>query len=161
MGAPLNVSILNGSDWLLNCCWPSPAQLFLVPSSAGLTSIFHCLTALGAFRLLTWLSLWHAALYQQVEDQLENTALSSSSTVVRISIAPETCFKKPLHSSGYLYNASLTQKFWPLCVVSQYVQIVELLVGQAMKNSKFGTVVEWLACMFHVQEVLGFGFQLG
>jgi hypothetical protein len=36
--------------WLLNCCWHSPAQWFLVPSPTGLMTIFYCLTALGAFR---------------------------------------------------------------------------------------------------------------
>jgi hypothetical protein len=43
------------TDWLLNCCWPSPAQWFFVPSPAGLMTIFYSLTALGAFRLLWWL----------------------------------------------------------------------------------------------------------
>jgi hypothetical protein len=32
---------------LVNCCWPSPGQSFLVPSPAGLMTIFYCLTALG------------------------------------------------------------------------------------------------------------------
>jgi hypothetical protein len=36
--------------WRVNCCWPSPAQSFLVPSPAGLRTIFYSLTALGAFR---------------------------------------------------------------------------------------------------------------
>jgi hypothetical protein len=31
------------SDWLLNCCWPSPAQEYLVPSPTGLINIFYCL----------------------------------------------------------------------------------------------------------------------
>jgi hypothetical protein len=40
------------TDWLLNFCWPSPAQLFLVPSPAGLMTIFYCLTSLGVVQLL-------------------------------------------------------------------------------------------------------------
>jgi hypothetical protein len=32
------------TDWLLNCCWSSPAQRFLVPSSAEHTIIFYCLS---------------------------------------------------------------------------------------------------------------------
>jgi hypothetical protein len=32
---------------LVNCCWSSPAQSFLFPCSAGLRTIFHCLTVLG------------------------------------------------------------------------------------------------------------------
>jgi hypothetical protein len=30
-------------DWLLNYCWPSPAQWILVPSSTELMIIFYCL----------------------------------------------------------------------------------------------------------------------
>jgi hypothetical protein len=44
-------------NWLLNCCWPSPAQWFLVPSPTGLMTVFYSLTALGAFRHPRWL-LW-------------------------------------------------------------------------------------------------------
>jgi hypothetical protein len=36
-------------NWLINCCWPSPAQWFLVPS--WLFTRFCWLTALEAFRL--------------------------------------------------------------------------------------------------------------
>jgi hypothetical protein len=35
----------------VNCCWFSPALLFLVPSPAGLTTIFQCLMALGVVQL--------------------------------------------------------------------------------------------------------------
>jgi hypothetical protein len=42
------------TDWLLNFCWPSPAQWLLVPSPTGLATIFYCLTNLGAFRQLTF-----------------------------------------------------------------------------------------------------------
>jgi hypothetical protein len=43
------------NDWfltacLLNCCWSSPAQWFLVPNPTGSMTIFYSLTALGAFR---------------------------------------------------------------------------------------------------------------
>jgi hypothetical protein len=31
--------------WLLNCCWPSPAQWLLVLSPTGSTTTFYCLTA--------------------------------------------------------------------------------------------------------------------
>jgi hypothetical protein len=31
----------------LNYCWPSPAQSFLVPITAGLVKIFYCLMTLG------------------------------------------------------------------------------------------------------------------
>jgi hypothetical protein len=34
------------TDLLLNCCWPLPAQWFLVPSPTGQMTIFYCLTAL-------------------------------------------------------------------------------------------------------------------
>jgi hypothetical protein len=44
----LNPSII---DWLLNWCWPSPAQWFLPPRSTGFMILFYSLTALGAFRL--------------------------------------------------------------------------------------------------------------
>jgi hypothetical protein len=30
-----------------NCCWTSPAQSFLVPSSAGLITTFYCVMGLG------------------------------------------------------------------------------------------------------------------
>lgn len=42
----------NKLNWLLNFCWSSPAQLFLVSNHRGLITIFYCLTALEAFRLL-------------------------------------------------------------------------------------------------------------
>jgi hypothetical protein len=32
------------------CCWPSPAQLFLVSSPTGFMAIFYSLTSLGVFR---------------------------------------------------------------------------------------------------------------
>jgi hypothetical protein len=35
------------TDSLLNSCWPSPAQLFLVPSPGGLMTICYCVTILG------------------------------------------------------------------------------------------------------------------
>jgi hypothetical protein len=47
----IKLQIEKPSDWLTDCCWPSPAQWFLVPSPTGLMSIFYCLTALGAFWL--------------------------------------------------------------------------------------------------------------
>jgi hypothetical protein len=37
---------LEKTEWLPNCCWPSPAQWYLVPSPTGLVTM---LTALGAF----------------------------------------------------------------------------------------------------------------
>jgi hypothetical protein len=40
------------SFWLLNYCWASPAQWFLVPSLTELTTVSYCLTALGAVRTL-------------------------------------------------------------------------------------------------------------
>jgi hypothetical protein len=48
-------------DWLVNCCWSSAAQWFMVPSHTGLMLIFYCLKTLRTFRLLTastrlWLS---------------------------------------------------------------------------------------------------------
>jgi hypothetical protein len=49
--------LLGFRDWLLNSCWSSPAQWFLVPSPMGLTTIFYTLTALGAFRLSP-LNVW-------------------------------------------------------------------------------------------------------
>jgi hypothetical protein len=33
----------------VNCCWPSPAQSFFVPSPAGLMTILYCLTTLLGF----------------------------------------------------------------------------------------------------------------
>jgi hypothetical protein len=45
------------ADRLLNCCWPSPTQWFLVPSS-GLTTIFYCLTTLGGITNWLWLMLF-------------------------------------------------------------------------------------------------------
>jgi hypothetical protein len=47
------------TDWLPNCCWTSPAQLFLVPSLTGLMTIFYCLTALGVGQL--YLTDWLTA----------------------------------------------------------------------------------------------------
>jgi hypothetical protein len=49
-----------------------------------------------------------------VADGLENTISSNSSAVVCAFIAMETCFKKLLHSSGCLCDASLTPDFWLL-----------------------------------------------
>jgi hypothetical protein len=37
---------------LLNSCWPSPAQWFLVRNPTGFMAIFYSLTALGDFRTL-------------------------------------------------------------------------------------------------------------
>jgi hypothetical protein len=37
-------------NWV-NCCWPSPAQSFLVPSPAGLMTILFCLTTLRVIEL--------------------------------------------------------------------------------------------------------------
>jgi hypothetical protein len=61
------------------CCWPSPAQSFLVPSPAGLMTTFYSLTTLGvlkrkADRLLSFhyiLSIWYDT------DPIENTCLPS------------------------------------------------------------------------------------
>jgi hypothetical protein len=41
----------------VNCCWPSPAQLFLVPSPEGCMTVFFSFTALTAGSL-------YIALYQ-------------------------------------------------------------------------------------------------
>jgi hypothetical protein len=41
----------------INCCWSSPAQLFLVPSPRGLTSIFSCPTDLFSHHVLVGLQL--------------------------------------------------------------------------------------------------------
>jgi hypothetical protein len=35
------------SDWPLHCCWPSPAQWFLVPSPMRLMTVFHSVGLLG------------------------------------------------------------------------------------------------------------------
>jgi hypothetical protein len=47
---------------LLNCSWPSPAHLFLVPSPTGLMTIFYCLAALGslqtAYPSKDWIFCW-------------------------------------------------------------------------------------------------------
>jgi hypothetical protein len=41
------------TDWLmLNCCWSSPAQWFLVPNPTGLVIVFYYLTDLDFFRPL-------------------------------------------------------------------------------------------------------------
>jgi hypothetical protein len=84
-------------DCLLNCCWPSPAQWFLVPSPMGLTTIFYSQTALGAFRPLrlslikAWLKVkvkvccW-TSLHSLGKGLTENTA---SSNVVSLSAAAE------------------------------------------------------------------------
>jgi hypothetical protein len=45
----INASNIQSSP--VNCCWPSPAHLFLALSSRGLMTIFYCLTALRAFSL--------------------------------------------------------------------------------------------------------------
>jgi hypothetical protein len=56
----LQHSTLN-CNWLVsvgsvNCCWPSPSKLFLVPSPAGPMTIFYSLRNLTNCRLLThWL----------------------------------------------------------------------------------------------------------
>jgi hypothetical protein len=36
----------------VDCCWSSPAPSFLVPSPAGLMTIFYCLTTLGVVQLI-------------------------------------------------------------------------------------------------------------
>jgi hypothetical protein len=38
------------TDWLLNGCWPSRLQWYLIPSSMWRMDISCCLSALGAFR---------------------------------------------------------------------------------------------------------------
>jgi hypothetical protein len=53
-----NVQILPAC--LLNRCWPSPAQLFLVPSPTGLMTIFYYLEALGAYRTPLSASRFHS-----------------------------------------------------------------------------------------------------
>jgi hypothetical protein len=50
--------------WLLNCCWPSPAQWFLVPSPTGTMSTLYCLACsfmcssgrMSMLQCLQWLS---------------------------------------------------------------------------------------------------------
>jgi hypothetical protein len=39
-------------DWLLYCCWSSPAEWFLIQIPKGLMTILCCLAALGAFKTL-------------------------------------------------------------------------------------------------------------
>jgi hypothetical protein len=41
------------ANWILNCCWQSPAQRFLVPSPTGLMTLFYCLTAVPPPQLTT------------------------------------------------------------------------------------------------------------
>jgi hypothetical protein len=43
--------IVNFWSGEVNCCWSSPAQSFLVPSPAGLMTIFYSLTTLGDVQL--------------------------------------------------------------------------------------------------------------
>jgi hypothetical protein len=45
----------------VNCCWPLPAQITLVPIPAGLVAIFYWLTTLGVMQLslLCGQCLWH------------------------------------------------------------------------------------------------------
>jgi hypothetical protein len=66
-------------DWLLNCCWPSPAQWFLVPRPTGLRTMFYCLMFLGAFR-----AVWshRSFLYNFLMDCIDTTASSSPSIFV-------------------------------------------------------------------------------
>jgi hypothetical protein len=51
-GSGTHNSVTTNFDWLLSCCWPSPAYWYLVPSPTRLTTIFYCLMARGAFRTL-------------------------------------------------------------------------------------------------------------
>jgi hypothetical protein len=70
----------------LNCCWPSPAQLFLVLSPTGLRPYF----AVSQVALTTDLPHW-SSLYSPSMDCLENTASHSSFVVLCIFIATEAC----------------------------------------------------------------------
>jgi hypothetical protein len=42
------------TDWLINFCWPSPAQRLLVPSPKGLMTIFYYLTTSESRLLYDW-----------------------------------------------------------------------------------------------------------
>jgi hypothetical protein len=57
LGAFKILSLLPLTERVLNFCWPSPAQLFLVPSPTGPTATIYPLTALRAFQTLSLLPL--------------------------------------------------------------------------------------------------------
>jgi hypothetical protein len=78
------------TDWLLNCCWPSPAYWVLVPSPTGLMTIFYCLTALGGFRIhiISLRGGGGSSVYSLGMDRIENTVCT---IVAPISVAAETC----------------------------------------------------------------------
>jgi hypothetical protein len=56
----------------VNCCWPSSAQRFLVPSRTGFVIIFYFLTALEIFRPL------NSESYSLGTERIENAVCNSS-----------------------------------------------------------------------------------
>jgi hypothetical protein len=83
---------------LVSCCWPLPAQWFLVPSRMGLMTIFYCLTALGTF----WLCSGSHWIYSSGADWLKNIAISSYSCVLI------TCCGNVLKSHCVAVDTSMT-----------------------------------------------------
>jgi hypothetical protein len=80
--------------YLVNCCWPSPSQSFLVPSPAGLMTIFYCLRPLGVVqhgRTNRLLSFHYILSILDDTDRTGNTASNSSPTVACALVAAGTC----------------------------------------------------------------------
>jgi hypothetical protein len=63
----LTVAHLVGSC-RVNCCWPSPAQSFLVPFPAGLMTTFFCLMAIGFVRHFAQLVKKNSPPFIEIED---------------------------------------------------------------------------------------------
>jgi hypothetical protein len=85
MGVPLEVLkpysdspiILNPgigcSAGRVNCRWPSPAQLFLVPNPVGLMSLWYSLTTLGVVQLWRPLVVHVTGIYRQMSPIITST----------------------------------------------------------------------------------------
>jgi hypothetical protein len=102
----------------VNCCWPLPAQSFLV---LGPMTIFFGLNSMvmGPMGPET-MFFKPLSLCSPVKGWVENTGSRSSSALVCILVTMEMCFNKLLHSNGCLCNVSVTPKFWLLGTKTQY-----------------------------------------
>jgi hypothetical protein len=106
----------------LNCCWPSPAQWFLIPPFTGLMTIFYTLTDLGAFRPSC---LFHLVLRPESTDSLTHLSHTASHRVTR-----HLCFRY-LRSGTYITSALLCGRYRPWwTLASVYSSLIIQTVGR-------------------------------
>jgi hypothetical protein len=73
-----------------NFFWPSPAQSFLVPGTAGLMILFYCLTTLGVGQHPYTTPSFPSLSIRYDMDHIENTSSNGSTVVAFVCIAAGT-----------------------------------------------------------------------